>query len=91
MKNIRNNLILSGGLIGGVVGLIISFFIFSVKQGYRFKWLIQPIFDLNTLITGCYKECYYIYLVYLFIFIFISSLIGVFIGFLIKLKKSKGR
>jgi len=77
-----------GGLVGGLVGL---FIFFSNVSSFRFElieYFFNLIFKLNTLLTGCRVNCYYMYLIYLIITILFCALIGVLLVLIInKIRK----
>ena len=89
MKIGNKDLILRGATIGGVFGLIFGLFIIINKKIYIFKWFYQQLFDLNTFITGCYQECYYMYIVYIIVNCLLFTLIGALIGFIINKRTKK--
>lgn len=55
---------------------------------YLFKLFYQPLFELNTFITGCSQECFHMYFVDIIVTCTLFTLIGTIIGhILIKQKK----
>lgn len=76
---IRNKFILRGGIIGIVVGLLFSFFMYNEA----FLLIVKPVYYLLTLYTGCRQECWGFIFIYPSIFMFLFGLIGIIIGFII--------
>ncbi len=74
--------------IGGIIGLALSIILIINQKLYLIKWFYQPLFKLNTFITGCSQECFFMYLLFPIIFTFLFILIGLLIAFIINKIKS---
>jgi len=88
----KSNLVWKSVFFGGIIGLIVSFplidFLFKIE--FFREYFFVPIFHLNTLITGCNRDCMYLSFIYPIIFTFLFAFIGALIGFIIsKIRRIK--